>query len=126
MTPADLIKRYVELRNEKNLLTAEMEAAIKPYSEALEAIELALLDWLNVNGLDNFKSPHGTAFKKAGIGTKMVDREKLINFVRETGNFDVFTNNLTKEWVKAYVAEHGAAPPGVEVSTFHVLNVRKA
>lgn len=126
MTPGQMIERYLQLRNTKLSLVAEHEVQLKPYNEALETLELALLDWLNQNGLDNFKSPHGTAFKKIHTGVKMFDRESLIDFVRETDDFGVFTNNLTKEWVKDYVETHKTAPPGVEVSTFTVVNVRKS
>lgn len=125
MTPAELIEQYVKLRATKASIVAEHEAALKPYSEALETIELALLDWLNVNGLDNFKSPHGTAFKKNNIGVKLVDREALIDFVKETDDFGIFTNNLTKEYVKEYLEKNSRPPPGVEVSPFTVVNVRK-
>lgn len=126
MTPADLIKRYVEIRATKTLMVAEQAAELKPYNEALETIELALLDALNSNGLDNIKSPYGTAYKSTLVNTKMTDRQALIADCKARDNFDVFTNSLTKEVVKAYLEENKQAPPGVEISTFTTVNVRKS
>jgi len=126
MTPADLIQRYVELRATKTLIVAAQSAQLKPYSEAMETIELALLDYLNQNGLDNLKSPFGTAYRSTVVNTKMIDRQALVADCKARDNFDVFTNSLTKEVVKAYLEEYKQAPPGVEISTFATVNVRKS
>ena len=126
MTPAELIKRYQEIKRTKEIMDAEYKESIKPYSEALEAIELSLLEYLNSNGLQNLKTETGTAYKVTHVNTKMVDRQKLVAFVKETDNFDLFTNSLTKEAVKAYVETHKEPPPGVEVTTYLECNIRKA
>ena len=126
MTPADLIKRYQEIKRTKEILDGEYKESIKPYAEALEAIELSLLEYLNSNGLQNLKTETGTAYKVIHVNTKMVDRQKLIAFVQKSGNFDLFTNSLTKEAVKSYVETHKEPPPGVEVSTYLECNIRKA
>jgi hypothetical protein len=125
-TPAEMIEQYVKLRNTKNLIEAEQKEALKPYAEALESIELALLDYLNEAGIDNVKSKYGTAFKKATMTAKMADRQAVIAYCKETNNFDLFTNNLTKETVKEYLEANGTAPPGVEIFQFTVVQVRKA
>lgn len=126
MTPAELIKRYQEIKRTKDIMDTEYKESIKPYSEALEAIELSLLEYLNDNGLQNLKTETGTAYKVTHVNTKMVDRQKLVAFVKETDNFDLFTNSLTKEAVKAYVETHKEPPPGVEVTTYLECNIRKA
>ena len=126
MTPAELIKRYQEIKRTKDIMDIEYKESIKPYSEALEAIELSLLEYLNSNGLQNLKTETGTAYKVTHVNTKMVDRQKLVAFVKETDNFDLFTNSLTKEAVKAYVETHKEPPPGVEVTTYLECNIRKA
>jgi hypothetical protein len=126
VTPNDLIKRYQEIKRTKEIMDTEYKESIKPYSEALEAIELSLLEYLNSNGLQNLKTETGTAYKVTHVNTKMVDRQKLVAFVKETDNFDLFTNSLTKEAVKAYVETHKEPPPGVEVTTYLECNIRKA
>ena len=126
MTPAELIKRHQEIKRTKDIMDTEYKESIKPYSEALEAIELSLLEYLNDNGLQNLKTETGTAYKVTHVNTKMVDRQKLVAFVKETDNFDLFTNSLTKEAVKAYVETHKEPPPGVEVTTYLECNIRKA
>lgn len=125
MKPAELIKKYVELRDTKAAMKAEQEAAMKPYTEALETIEIALLDYLNEAGAENVKTEYGTAFKKQSLTTKMVDRQALVDSCVERNNFDCFTNNLSKEAVKQYIEDFKMAPPGVEVTHFTTVNVRR-
>jgi hypothetical protein len=126
MTPAELVKRYQEIKRTKEIMDTEYKESIKPYSEALEAIELSLLKYLNSNGLQNLETETGTAYKVTYFNTKIVDRQKLVAFVKETDNFELFTNSLTKEAVKAYVETHKEPPPGVEVTTYLECNIRKA
>ena len=125
MTPGDLISQYNKIKATRLIIEAEHKAAVQPYKQAEEDIENALLDWLNANGLQNFKSPDGTAYKTTHVNTKLVDRQALIQHCVETNNFDIFTNSLTKEVVKQYVEDFKKTPPGVEVSNIIVVNVRK-
>ena len=126
MTPAQLIKRHQEIKRTKELMETEYKESVAPYTEALDAIELSIMEYLNANGLQNFKSPDGTAYKKSHVQCKMVDRQALVAYVRASDNFDIFTNSLTKDAVQAYVEANKAAPPGVEVTTVQVVNIRKS
>jgi hypothetical protein len=126
MTPGELISRYNALRKTRLIIEAEQKAALAPYKEAEESIELELLAQLNAAGVDNFKSPDGTAYKTTHTNTKLVDRRALIEHCKSSGNFDYFTNSLAKEEVKGYVEKFKRPPPGVEVNEFIVVNVRKS
>lgn len=126
MTPDQVVKRHQEVKRARLALQAEHKAEEKEYVEAEEALELWLLDFLNSNGLDNIKTEHGTAYKTSHVQTKLVDRQALIEYVKKSDNFDIFTNSLTKEIVKDYLEANKKAPPGVEISTVAVVNIRKA
>lgn len=125
-TPGELISQYNKIKATRLEMEAEAKAAVAPYKEAEEAIENMLLKMLNDNGVDNFKSPEGTAYKATQTWAKMTDRAALVQHVRDTGEFDYFTNSLSKEVVKAYVDKHKSPPPGVEVTYEIVVNVRKS
>ncbi len=126
MTPGDVVKRHQEVKRARLALQAEQAAELREYTEAEDALELWLLDFLVSNGLDNIKTSHGTAYKTSHVNTKLIDRQALIEYVKESGNYDIFTNALTKETVKTYLEVNKKAPPGVEITTATVVNVRKS
>ncbi len=125
MTPADMISQYVKIRQTRLIMEAEHKAAISPYKEAEEALENALLEYLNANGLQNLNCPDGTAYKTTQTFTKLTDRQALLQHCNEIGSFDYFTNALSKEVVKDFVAKHKRPPPGVEITEQITVNVRK-
>jgi hypothetical protein len=126
MTPAELISQYNKIRASRLIIEAEQKALISPYKEAEETIELALLEMLNQNGLQNFKCEEGTAYKTTHTNTKLVDRNAFLDFVAQSLDFDFFTNSLAKEHVKEYVEKNRHPPPGVEVTETIVVNIRKS
>ena len=125
MNPAELIAQHQKIKATRLVMEAEHKAAITPYKEAEEAIENALLEYLNQNGLQNLNCPDGTAYKSTQTWVKLTDRQALLQHCKETGNFDYFTNAVSKEEVKAFIEEHKRPPPGVGVTEEIVVNIRK-
>lgn len=116
MTPADLIRQYIALRDKVEKLNTTHEAVLKPYADAMVAIEGAMQQHLNDNNLDNVKSEFGTAFKKTGTRVRVADRSAFDAFVVEQDSLAWFTNAVSKEKIVEYVKENNCAPPGVDVT----------
>lgn len=121
MTPADLIRQYIALRDKVEKLNTAHEAVLKPYADAMVAIEGAMQQHLNDNNLDNVKSEFGTAFKKTGTRVRVADRGAFNDFIerlmREDEHaLDWFTNAVSKEKVVEYAKEKGCAPSGVDIT----------
>ena len=116
MTPADIIKKYIALRDKMEADSKVFEAAQKPYSDAMTLLEGLMQQHLNDNNLDNVKSEFGTAFKKTGTRVRVADRGSFNEFVAQQGSLDWFTNAVSKEKIVDYVKEYGCAPSGVDVT----------
>jgi hypothetical protein len=127
MNTGDLIQKYVELRDHLGTMEDAHKKATKPYKEAMETIEGALLAAMNQAGLASLKGDFGTAFKKTSMSVKTVDKEVLMDYVRQSDNFGMLTAAVSKDAVKAYLEENNdTPPPGVDV-TFHTeVQVRRA
>src|ERR1700733_13976808 len=98
-TPADIIEKYIALRNTKLALVAEHEAALKPYEQAMNVLENVLQKMMIEQNVTQFKAEGiGTAFQKTNMQVKLSDREQVINFVLREQNFDVFTNAVSKDF----------------------------
>lgn len=126
MTPAEIIKQYVALRDYKEELVKQQKAALKPYNDALDTLENALLEQLNADAAQSIKTEFGTAFKKTSMTVKTVDKDALFDFVRSTENFSMLTAAVSKEALKEYMEENeDRRPPGVDVTFFTEVQVRR-
>ena len=125
-TPEQCIERYLALREAKKTRETALKAELQQYDDALEAIENHLLGVMIERKEVQIKTAHGTAFQSPQIRAKLVDRTALVDYVKRTGDFNLFTNAVAKEAVVTYAEEHSASPPGVEITRFTAVNVRKA
>ena len=124
-TDLQLIEHYVKLRILVAEKTKALTDALKPYKAGMETIETALMARLIQRGADNTKTEAGTAYKVEHMNIKVVDREKFLDYALNGGE-DMLLASPQKDAVRQYLDEHKANPPGVEVSFFADINVRKS
>ena len=72
------------------------------------------------------KTDAGTAFKTTTTHVKLADRAAVEAFALQNERLDIFTNAVSKDFIKEWVEAHGAPPPGTELTTIMEVNVRKA
>lgn len=124
-TDLQLITQYVKLRDHVATRTKALTDALKPYKSGMETIETALMARLIQRGADNTKTEAGTAYKVEHLNVKVVDREKFIEYALNGGG-DMLLASPQKDAVRQYLDAHKANPPGVEVTYFSDINVRKS
>lgn len=141
-----LVERYHELTDTLKEMDLEYAEATKPYNAAIQAIETECLARLQAQGLQNAKTPHGTAhlatqtrvsvrdkfafftemLMKALIDCEIEGAGGLVQPLFESGAFSMLDIRALKEPVKEFVKEHSANPPGVEVSHWVECHIRKS
>ena len=135
MTAALLVKKYIEIRDFLAAKAEERDAADKPYREAMTAIEGALAIEMDRLQCDSIKTEFGTPYRSTIVTPKVTDRDKfmqavvddVVDFGAEAESLKFFTAAISKEAVKAYMEDHAdALPPGVEVTSFKKLNIRRS
>ena len=126
-TPADLISKYVELRDTKEAIEKEHKEQIKPYKEALQTIENMLLAEMQGGNITQIKCAGGTAFQKQWMSVKTVDRDALFRYVIGAERWELLTSAVSKDVVKEIIDESGGQPPpGVDVEFGIEVQVRRA
>ena len=125
-TPEQCVARYMQLREAKEAFEAQTKARAAEFKTAMEAIENHLLGVMLERKVVQIKTVHGTAFQWPQVRANLVDRATLVDYVKRTGDFNLFTNAVAKAEVVAYAEKHNAPPPGVEINRFIQVNVRKA
>lgn len=121
-THADCIGQYIKLRNFIAARQEAFDAEMKPYHDAMKALE----DWgagiLNsLAGDDDAKASlattQGTMYRKKTLSLKVADREKWFEFV--FSDFDharYLTAAVSKDEVQQYMEKFQCAPPGIETT----------
>lgn len=128
MTPADLIKKYIELRDWLERDTKANDERQKPYCDAMSTIEGALQQHLLTNDLQNIKADGiGTAFLKTNTHVRMADRNAFDAFVSTLPDpLSYFTNAVRKETVLDYAKEHGTPPAGIDLTSIQEVQIRRS
>jgi hypothetical protein len=143
-TPAQVIERYLLIRERKKEVDKEYKAKLAELDAMLGGMENFLLLTMNDRQETQIKTDFGTAFRSPQMRVTMKDRMALIGSVLEkiveVGDycetnaellakgapfFDVFTNHVNKEWVQAQL-DNNVEPVGIDVQRFVACNVRKA
>ena len=122
---AQLIERYIQLRDDKAALAAAQSEQMKPYNTALDTIEVALQDMLNQSGGQSIKTPHGTAYIVTTVSAKVEDWPAFVTFVQETGDTELLVRNVNKTRFTE-LGEGGVVVPGVSTSSSNKVNVRRS
>lgn len=73
--------KYIELRDRKAQIAERHKTELAPLQEAMASIETWLLDKMNQEGVDSFKTPAGTPYRSVAISMKLEDDAAFKNFV---------------------------------------------
>ncbi len=126
-TTADLIGRYIHLRDHIDTMQKDFELQLQPYREAMQAIEGAVTDEINRLDGQSIKTDRGTAFRQEWTSIKVADRELWLDWVFDGRHEGFITSAVPKDAVKEFQEMHaGSAPPGVDVTRGYKTVFRKA
>lgn len=120
-----LVAEYRQIRDSIADQQKAFEASIKPLKERREAIENILLDDLNRSGANSVNTNSGTAYKTTRTSYGVEDPAAFRAWAEAHGHLDFFENRVSKEAIENWVNEGKQLPPGIKVSTFTTVNIRK-
>jgi hypothetical protein len=109
----EIVGRYVALRDKKEEIAKRQKDELRPYNEALDKIEAALLNYFNQSGSDSCKTTAGTAFTSTRTSATVADRETFFDWVLEHNALDMLESRCNKTAVEQYLDSAGELPPGI-------------
>lgn len=121
---ATLVKRYIQLRDQKEAMNALLKLKLEPINNEMVEIEKQLKSFLDENNMDSVKTAVGTFFKKSTTSVTVRDMDEVLDFVKENNAYDLFERKVNKTAVMAYI-EDNVHVPGVEVMTEIKVQVRR-
>lgn len=126
MQLADLVKKYLRIRDAKDELVAAHKKELARYTNAMTKIEQMLLSEFNETGQESAKTPFGTAYRSVKTSARVADRDSFFDFVRSNEAWDFLESRANKTAVQEYMDEHDELPPGVDVSRITTINIRRS
>ena len=127
MTHAEMIKKYLEIKDYIEREQKAFDEKTEPYTKAMSTIANHLLEVLNTQGGQSIKTDFGTAYKATSMAAKVVDREEFYNFVFDHRAHNYLTAAVSKDAVKEFMEiNNGLLPPGIEISNFTKVNIRRS
>jgi hypothetical protein len=117
-----LISQYIKLRDYVAKRTAEHADELKPYTDAMKAIEDAgsamLIAQGGEEGKANIVTPAGTMYRKRWTQIKMADRPTFMAFIASdfAHHQSFLTSAVTKSEVEEWIEMTKTTPPGLDIA----------
>lgn len=122
----EAIAAYRRLREKKAMMEAEHKEKMGPINLKISQLESALLNKMEIDGVQSYKTDSGTAYKAVRTKISCPDKSAFMDFVKEHNLFELLEVRPLKSAVEEYKAGRGVLPPGVDYNEEVTLNFRKA
>jgi hypothetical protein len=126
MKLSEAVEMYIKMRDKKAAMKADFDASIAPLNENMEKLEAKLLDVFNKTGMDSVKTEFGTAYATTRSTASIADREVFMDYVKANEEWSLLEARVSKTAVEQFRSIHDDLPPGVNVRTERVVNVRRS
>lgn len=127
MKLSEAVKLYIQLRDKKAELKAEYDRKVAGIEEKLTKLEAKLLQVFNETGMDSVKTEFGTAYTSTRTSVSIADRDAFLNYIKESGDYNLLELRPSRSAVPEFAAANGGElPPGVNMRTERVVNIRRS
>ena len=128
-TDDQLIAENHQIDDQLKAAAKKLDDWAKPLKERRTQIEDDLFARLNERGADSTHTDSGTAYISTLMNTKVEDATKLFDFLAD--HWDEYGAdiqiNLSKDAVKRFMeTSNGLEPPGMSISHYQRLNIKRS
>ena len=125
--PADkLTKAYIKIRSERALLSADFKEKDGALVRQLDVLKKALLDYCDTHNVESVRTSEGLFFRSAKTKYWTSDWEHMYDFIKEHDVPEFLDKRLNQTNLKQFLEENpDLMPKGLNLSTEHVISVRK-
>ena len=127
MNLEELVRDYIEIRTQREVLLAKYEEQDQELKEALKNIEVEMLDICNNTNADSIKTQHGTVIRKLNERFYCNDWDNFRKFVLENEAVELLERRIHQGNFKEFMSERegDGLPPGVNAMREFGITVRK-
>lgn len=119
------VETYMEVRERMRELDERYKKEKEPLLEAQNLISGWLMDYMENNGLKNFKTNAGMCGTTTKYSASLADPQAFMDYIKANNAFELLDRKANVNAVKEYIKENNAPPPGCNLSSFKMITVRK-
>lgn len=120
------VQQYIAIRDKMKELNEAHDAVMRPFVDLQNSLTGWLQSFLETAGADSIKTANGTCYSTTRFTASLADPKAFMDFVISTKNFDLLDRKANVTACKDHVEQHGALPPGVNMSSIKTVGVRRA
>lgn len=127
MNTEEVVAAYLAIRNERDRILKEYEAADEELKKDMGMMEHLLLQMCNDLGADSIKTPEGTVMRRVNERFFCSDWENLYKFVLENGAVHLLEKRIHQGNFRQFIEDRvdEGLPPGVNLTREYAISVRK-
>ena len=126
LSPAELVAKYIQLRNRVDEIKAAHKERIAKAVEIMQMIEAKLMAEIDRRKEVNIKCEAGIAFTQVETSATVEDWPQTLKYIQDNQAWELLEARVAKGATLATIAETKQPVPGVKVNQTRVLRVRKA
>lgn len=126
MIPADMVYRYIKLRDHKKARDDEHKKEMERVNLAMEKLEGMMLSHMIETGATSIGCDAGTVYRSEQVSATVQDRDTFFDWCLQNNLHDAMDVKANKTFVKEFVAEKGEVPPGVKYTSVATVGVRRS
>jgi len=119
------VDEYIRTRDEIRDIESQHKDELRPYKQKLEELGAVLLEQLQAVGGDGVRTKSGTVYVTEKRSASLADPSLFMDYVIQNSAWDLLDRKANVTAVTDYIAEHNAAPPGVNFSAVLTVGVRR-
>lgn len=123
---ADLVAKYVQLRDAKKALDDAHKAKVAQLEEGMQRIERYFMQRLDEAGANSVATPNGTFFKSEVVNVKVDDWQLTLDYIRKNDAWHLLNKAVNKTAVTDFVEQNEDLPPGISLRREAVVRVHRA
>ena len=127
MTAEDLTNAYMNIRGEREKLSADFKAKDEALKEELEVVERELLKICAEQNVDLMRTKFGTVSRNIKTRVHVIDWDSFYDYIIEHKAPQLLTKRVHEGNFEEFTSErkHEGLPPGVNVAREYTITVRK-
>jgi len=121
-----LTKTYIKIRAARAELSAKFKEEDGALERQIEVLKNALLDYCDSHNVESVRTSEGLFFRSAKTKYWTSDWEHMYDFIKEHDVPEFLDKRLNQTNLKQFLEENpDLMPKGLNLSTEHVISVRK-
>ena len=120
-----LTKTYIKIRAARAELSAKFKEEDGALARQIEVLKNALLDYCDSHNVESVRTSEGLFFRSAKTKYWTSDWEHMYDFIKEHDVPEFLDKRLNQTNLKQFLEENPDLPKGLNLSTEHVISVRK-